>query len=89
MCVHIPARRFTRHDSDNDEEHGADVHLHTHIHTHTSLHPSTHHPDPQITRTQVKKTAVSPDALPSQIFSGIGRCHWYDQVSKSHDGNGG
>ncbi|KAM3568880.1 hypothetical protein VYU27_009006 [Nannochloropsis oceanica] len=27
----------------------------------------------------VKKTAVAPDELPSQIFSGIGRCHWYDQ----------
>lgn len=38
------------------------------------LHPHTH-------TTQVKKTAVAPDVLPSQIFSGIGRCHWYDQVS--------
>lgn len=31
----------------------------------------------------MKKTAVAPDELPSQIFSGIGRCHWYDQVSEN------
>lgn len=29
----------------------------------------------------VKKTAVTPDELPDQIFSGIGRCNWYDQGS--------
>merc|ERR1719453_2623119 len=29
----------------------------------------------------VKKTAVTPEELPDQIFSGIGRCNWYDQGS--------
>jgi hypothetical protein len=43
---------------------------------------SRHHHNHNHQTAQVKKTAVSPDALPSQIFSGVGRCHWYDQVRK-------